>query len=632
MSTSDASELTIEALIRERFSDKAAQAVLDMMSGSDRRYQRYGGIDLRRGHYDDSLPYEPEEGTRGVSVTEGNFTLPGFLIDLAEEQPPTISVGGYVARLQFDLRVLGFKIIREVDGVFGPHTEQAVREFQIYAGMETVAQEDLEAEGEYVERLTTAENPRGSKTHYGGSFSESPISGVVNEETRACLIHWLNEGYRCPVVVTARTGDNHESVYNGSDVADGADPENLWRYDDVQSADPNVFAVDFTGYYDVPTGGGSGSLDFTQNGNGYITLGEYNSLGGYEGPALKESHAWDEAEITPQRLTGTAEGNLTEAEESTYEVIRAVADIECNGYLDSLNAYDNAVISAGPFHWTLTGFYDREGDANDQIAKGELCAFLAYLRSEYGDVYERYFNMNTFGIRPSGEWGDNGEDPFDSTQRTYTTTLERRVHVSDGTVETKPMPLLLDDMTIEEGEVEWLYFRNWHWFYRFVMASRLSEGFWDACWDFARLRFPSILEGDWPEAPTGADWSGLDWTADATVGDVFTSERAVAMLLRWHVYRPFHISSGGPASHRRLEDIFEQARLNQAPHLDWEQDPSNWGDEYEAALITAIEDQAVEAEIFDGSQLQNIIDNENLLDGSNSFDFEELEFNIDYLR
>ena len=55
--------------------------------------------------------------------------------------------------------------------------------------------------------------------------------------------------------------------------------------------------------------------------------------------------------------------------------MRAVAEQECIGFFDGINAYDNAFVSLGVCHWTL-GIVFPKG-----IERGELLGFLAYLRA-----------------------------------------------------------------------------------------------------------------------------------------------------------------------------------------------------------------------------------------------------------
>jgi len=597
---------TVQDWVKESFSD-SAQSVIDLLSNPSQKIARYGRYDLRRGDYDAHLPSSIfEEGREiGLAAADGEeLILPGAVFDPTEEQAPTVSLMGYVTSLQQDLMELGFNAVREADGYFGPHTERALREFQIYAGMDRVAQEDPEAEGEYVDRLTSIELPPGSAGRYAGA-----VTGAANKKTRACLTHWINEGYRCPVVVTARTGDGYASVYDGSDVADGADPENVWRHDDVPTTACRMFAHDFTHYFLTPseTRPGSGasvrplrdeqSVDLADEIAGSeleyqrgdrITLGYYvmNDEDKWYGPRTvpRYGQTWDSTEIAPE-LFGTEE-------DSMYSVIEAVTVVECQGYLDSLNAYDEALLSAGPYHWTMPR-YDKK-----PIWEGELCGFLSYLKSEYGDTYDHVFGR--FGVDVDTKWGESGEALFEGQQK-YTASIEKQ---TDNGMEAMPTRSGKDPLSEEEAGKRWDYLRNWHWYYRFLMASRLQRfpgmenSFQEACYDYARTRVEDILSVEW-EVPSD-HWSA-SWPGDTTIGDVFTSEKAVAMLLRWHVFSPASfIDTSGPYQDENLTTILERARerfpnptvedgVQNVEGGPWTCDPENWTDEHENALIRHIQ-------------------------------------------
>ncbi len=623
MSTSNSSEPTIESWIETSFSE-AGQAAVDLLPEEAPFYRRYGNYTLRRNDWDGSWPSAPVEEGREIGLANGDVVLPGIVVDPAEEQPPTVSLGGYVTQLQLDLWNLGFGLIREFDGVFGPRTEQAVREFQIYAGMGRVAQENPEAEGEYVERLSGTQNPEGSLTYYDG-----PISGVANEQTRRCLVHWLLEGYRCPVVITARTGDGYESVYDGGAIAEGADAENLWRHDDVETTACRMFAHDFTGYFLAPSEPGSDrallndeSTDLTSEIAGSdegeyeygdrITLGYYlmDESNEWYGPCTvsQEGQTWDSTEITPE-LFGTEENSM-------YNVIEAISQVECNGHLDSLNAYDEALLSAGPYHWTMPRYDKRP------VQEGELCGFLSYLKSEYEHTYEYIFGQ--FGVDVDTDWGENGEALFTSQQK-YVASIEKE---TSGGMELLPMRTGEDPFSEEEASREWDYFRNWHWYYRFLMASRLQHfpqmenSFQEACWDYARMRVEDVLSVQW-ENPLE------HWPDDTTIGDVFTSEKAVAMLVRWHVFHPSSfIDTSGPCQDANLTTVLENARA-EVPNLDvdqnaignsWTCDPIYWTDDHESALISQIDNVGGDVSGRLGDTLARI-DDQPILNRRDSFNW-----------
>ena len=68
----------------------------------------------------------------------------------------------------------------------------------------------------------------------------------------------------------------------------------------------------------------------------------------------------------------------------------------------------------------------------------------------------------------------------------------------------------------------------------------------------------------------------------AQLGDVFTSERAVALLLRWHVFRPGHVVDTQVG--QKIRDV-----VNRATSI-WTSVPSlaAWTDTDEARLLTEL--------------------------------------------
>ena len=70
-----------------------------------------------------------------------------------------------------------------------------------------------------------------------------------------------------------------------------------------------------------------------------------------------------------------------------------------------------------------------------------------------------------------------------------------------------------------------------------------------------------------------------------TIGDVYTSDRAVALLHRWHVYTPSDVVADDLAA-----DNLRAAYLHAtaSPAADWNKPPDQWTDAQEAALIDGI--------------------------------------------
>ena len=490
---------------------------------------RYGGYDLRRGDRDATSRYGGV-----VRTAAAGTTLP------AQGETP------YVAALQQDLATLGFAIVGGADGTFGRHVEWAVREFQAHAAMGSLAQEAAGGAVEYVDRLSRVPNT----ARYAG-----PVSGTVNAATRAALDAWLANRWRCPVVIGAWNvaGNQPVSVFQGH--------ANIWA-DEVATPAPRMYARDFSDHYTFPA---------TRNRDDPIVLGDRLAYLAWSGPrSMPPRHTWTEAELLPDRLVGTPLAGLGPASLSTFKVVRAAAEVECIGYFDSVNSYDNAFASLGPCHWTVGVA------AHGAVEAGELCGYLAYLRAVDPGAFHQAFEF--FGVRIDEDWLNaagvgNGERLFDRQTRKYVGWVA--LQQEDGTYAR---------MAQTEADGDW--FRTWHWFYRFVMAGRTIEGFRRRMWHMARVRLrdvgatPFAAGAHVPDVP-----DGHGGTRPATIGDVYTSERAAAMLQRWHIRFPAHIVNAG-ATGDHLNGAFARAAIPPGAG-----DPTRWTDAHQAALVQGLLDE-----------------------------------------
>jgi RHS repeat-associated protein len=492
--------------------------------------KRYGGYDLRRGDRDATARY----GGAARKAPPDNLPATG-------ETP-------YVRQLQQDLRQLGFGVVGPADGGFGRRVDWAVREFQAHAKMDNLAQEAVGAAGTYVDRLSRVANT----ARYTG-----PVSGTVNLATREAINVWLTNRWRCPVVIGAwnLAAGQPASVFQGHD--------NIWLHDEVTSSSPRMYARDFSRYYTLPAGHGEDDP---------IVLGDHATYLSWNGPrSMPPRHTWADAELLPEHLVGGAFGTLGAAQRSTYKVVRAASEEECIGYFDSVNAYDNAFVSLGPCHWTL-GIVGPGG----AVDEGELCGYLAYLRFADPDAFRRTFEF--FGARIDEDWVNtagvaNGERLFQQGARKYVGWVA--LQQEDGSFARMPQT---------EADGDW--FKTWHWVYRLVMAGRTVAGFRRRMWHQARVRLRDIRATPWaagagvPDAP-----DGQGGTRTATIGDVYTSERAMAMLQRWHIRFPAHVVNAGTTG-TRLNNAFGRAGIPSSAG-----DPTQWTDAHQAALVQGLLDE-----------------------------------------
>lgn len=484
----------------------------------------YGGYNLQRGDQNPTALF-PARAHRYA----GAVRQPGDRLPRSNETT-------FVTALQQDLRELGFHIVGNPDGDFGLKTFWAVREFQIYAKMDFVAKETPGAP-DYVDRLTRVEN---KKKYFG------PVSGVANAFTRELIKHWKDNQWRCPVIINAWDTSAVPRIRT----------TNIWLHDDETNLNYRMYARDLSGYYTFPEGRNADKIE----------LGKYVSAGS-GGPVSKAPElVWvQEAEILPRYLLGIELDELSESQLSTFKVIRAVSEQESIGFFDGLNAWDTGFVSHGPFHWTIAI------NKSSGVKDGELCAYLAFLEEMNPDAFQKAFGF--FGTRITQSWSksgiSNGQQFYKSKCRKFSgwsmLQTDSASHVA-----------------IARSEKDMNYFRSWHWFYRLVMAGRTIEGFRRNMWPMARLRIRDLLSTQWPESWVNKVNLPDGTSRHATLGDVFTSECTVALILRWHVNYPLQIvDKGKPTS--RMKKILEDAGIA-IPAVD----PTQWTMANENDLVDQI--------------------------------------------
>ena len=480
---------------------------------------RYGGFALALGDHDGDF-YE------GKTQTD---RLPGA------------GQKGYVAQLRADLNTLGFgpqfdyKPNESAQQTFTLDLDRAVREFQIHARMPHLAEQQPGSSDFYGQLLRAVPNPL--------PF-DGPISGVTDADTRDRITLWLNGNLRCPVVIEART------IAGQPVKTSGVVTDNLWRHAQLPNERVRMFARDFSGKWTLPADSQRDLEDFP--------LGDWVG-----GPRTMPPQVWAELEVKTESLIGKTIADLSLHERSTFRIVRALAELECSGYFDVVQAIDTGGTSVGLCHWTT--------------AQGELEAYLALLQGDpqSADAYEALFGSNGCSLEtpwPDGATRD-ASPCFKSGQRKYVSW----VFLQDKTG--APLKTELGDA----ATVDWM--RDWHWFARFSMTARTLPVFRRRMWYLTRLRLQDVLMVEWPGLQTQGH--------AATIGDVFTSERAVGLLLRWHVNRPGHLvpfTDKDGKSISQLPLILQDARA--AVKGDWG-DPQDWTDVHEAALHDALYKRAL---------------------------------------
>ena len=406
---------------------------------------------------------------------------------------------------------------RRPSGRFDRSLQWAVREFQCYAKSPQAAREASGgAERRYLHRLA-AESPQalGGVSRLGEG---ELVSGSLCAVTRQAMQAWADQRLRCPVVVYAspRRVDMLGPLYQMNPVQ----RENLWIHDEavLGGADPFVYAIDWSGVFAIPAAFGGRVVDGVHSFPMPVVVGRYHDAvpGGPKTIRQDDTHWPGESnEVTPQNLTGT--GGLTgigmsDANLSTYKVVRTAAHFECSCFFDVINAYDTVGISLGLCHWTMARVQGGPVHVNEPR---ELPAFLACFQHQDPDGYRQAFGR--YGVFPQGRWEDRALLP---ETRTYVDWV-----MLEGS--TWRVNMAGAGGTDAERRLDNTYCKTWHFYWRALMVSRTSAALRQAMWTMVRVRLQDILDGTFV----------INGNV-VRVGDVATSEKAVALLLRWHIYQP----------------------------------------------------------------------------------------------
>lgn len=489
----------------------------------------YGDFDLRIGDRD-----------RDKSVSGSKHIYGGKQIDPTTLPQPD---PGHVKQLQMDLKKFGFAIVGKPDGSFGARTEFALREFQIYARLQNVAhlKPNPTPSSDYADTLETISN---QDPHRG------PVTGSADAETRIRLKLWSEKNYRCPVVIEAwqMKGGKMEKCIE----------QNLWHSKDLRDSKPRMFARDFSGRY-------GGAWPLVPDGRtDRAVVGEYtgNKTSRYVGGpvSMAPKHIWPSAEILPDNLVGKEWKNMSTAERSTFRVIRTISEVEASGYFDSVNAWDTAVLSLGCYHHTILLLaYNKE--KNQWILdKGEFGANLVYIKKKFPNAYARF--ATECGIDVKEDWDLNRGEMYVNSLCKYEAWI--RLQDQDGNWTNA------NDLKYAE------YFRSWHWFYRAQMAMRTDTDLQKSFWLMTRIRIRDVLGKPWPKDDK-LRYKKAGGDRAATIGDVFKSEVATALIVRWHVNRPANVVG----KERFLSKIYAATKIT-------ETNTAIWTNEDEEKLIQAI--------------------------------------------
>ncbi|WP_329101017.1 hypothetical protein OG792_19900 [Micromonospora sp. NBC_01699] len=510
------------------------------------------------------------------------------------DRPAEPVIEKLVDRLQSELAELGFDH-QPKPGEYDLHTYWAVREFQTHARADRVAYERPgDTAARYSDRLEPVEVPEAER--YLG-----PIHGFADLPTQVAIKHWLDKRWRAPVVV--------ESWQVAGRTPQRLAAPNVWRSDVDLPADQRLYARVVTGR---PPDAGPAPTNHPE----LIALGVRNSRPDqpeWAGPVVEPV-----SELLPEHLLPRPDGQVTGPslrvlvtnagsnnpaiaepagrQLSTFKVLRAVAENtrpgSTGGYFDVVDGDDRALLRVGPYGWAADG--PRPAPPVNpppftlRAEPGQFWAWLAALRATDRDAYDALGGLA--GLVGTPGFGKDGAALLLPELR----VLRARMGLTGPDAGT---PVVI------EGWPDVLPLRGWHWVHRFTLALRTHDGVRRSIWQFARQGLHDLLGTAWdppdvarrsvPDVP-GADHK----PRRVRVGDLFTSERAVALLACWQAYRADQLVALGtpqdgepntqrivPRAGSALRAVLVRAR---ALGPDFSGPPTGWADAHEQALITAL--------------------------------------------
>ena len=480
----------------------------------------YGGLDLQFGDDDAALRYA------GLART---------------------ATGGHITALVADLLTLGFTASDENTTTFDARVAMAVREFQIEASQAKIC---VPREGRRVAAPAVRQ--------YLGR-----CHGIVDAETRRLLQLWLDlpRVHGDPAEHQAQAGVSQ--ARNGLLVVACAETPKV----PAVPVASQVVAVDLWGPCGTPTAAGRDTFDFAIEDRRHwavdrlqrwglpvaaempnlsdfrvalfvplqdvdvVPLGRYTT-DGLTGPHLFTSDTWRGTRLTLDRFRQHRQPGVPVREED-WVILCGMSQPETFGFADRLNGYDRALFSCGWCHWALRA---AEG------GPGELGALLAWYRWRNPAAFEADFGR--WGVAAAA-WPTH----LDSPGKRIAPVLFYGLPASGFAVPHR---------AAAPGDGHYLnhtWMRSWRVFYRIAQCIRRSAGMHAAMREFAVRRIWELLHHTW-------SWAGVAlFIAPATLGQLFTSQKAIVALLRWHINRPGDLFGDREpfTAQRRLADAVSTA-------------------------------------------------------------------------
>lgn len=366
-----------------------------------------------------------------------------------------------------------------------------------------------------------------------------------NASWEAALVRWeavppalATGSYVCPVIVcrvanVVEPDDSRKPYPDEHSEAGVVEVANVWSLSNDDRG-RNFFVRDFSGMFAVSsTDPAYATHDYVapagihtpgwlfDSPRSFMMVQRTGRVGGVVNP-------WRAMEFLPDLLPDAQRIRTSAQWRSLFRIVRATAEIECAGHADLLQGWDVGNISIPLFHYTRAG--------TDDIGGTELGGFVASLAVHDTSLSERFADFGLFkpepgwvdsegkeheepGWKDSGNWGEGYE------------CCSGRLSVAVGAVISQ---VGLSGTVPEPRDWQRRFWRRPHFLFRIAMLCRTEPALRKAMWRAAVQRVRNVawqpLEAmDLPDPLV----AGRRW-----LGEVLTSELALAIVVRMHVFMP----------------------------------------------------------------------------------------------
>ncbi|MHB9833314.1 hypothetical protein Q8F57_000600 [Paraburkholderia terrae] len=223
---------------------------------------------------------------------------------------------------------------------------------------------------------------------------------------------------------------------------------------------------------------------------------------------------WIAMELLPGALQDAARIQGDSQWRSLFRIVRAIAEIEAEGYYDGLQGYDEGNISIPLLHFT--------GPTKDKHGWSELGGFIASLAIHDQAVHQAF---RRFGLTHTGRgWSDTG-----GWGAAYECDSGRAQTVVGRFITDAGISGAVREPSVEQRR----FWRRPHFHYRVAMLCRTQPALREAMWRAAVQRVRNVAWTDVRSMALPDRLSERVW-----LGRVLTSELALAIVARLHVFYP----------------------------------------------------------------------------------------------